>query len=245
MIFYLGTALPIFFKQTNVPLFVSRRQLAKRKSFHQAQNIWALDSGGFTELSMNGFWSITPKQYIKEVELFSKEIGQLSWAASMDYMCEPFVLKKTGLALQIHQERTIDNFIELRTLNPSLPIAPVLQGFQIHEYFEHLNDYMIRGVDLLKEETVGVGSVCRRQASDEIKDLITKLHSFGMNNLHGFGIKMAGISKIGHLLKSSDSMAWSWNGRSHKNQCPQGKKNCANCLHYALNWRERLLKKIP
>lgn len=50
--FYLGTSEVRWLGQANVPLFISHRRLAPRKSFPRALTGWALDSGGFTELSM-------------------------------------------------------------------------------------------------------------------------------------------------------------------------------------------------
>ena len=38
------------------PLFVSHRQLAPKRSYHPAACGWALDSGGFTEVSIHGRW---------------------------------------------------------------------------------------------------------------------------------------------------------------------------------------------
>ena len=55
-----------------------------------------------------------------------------------------------------------------------------------------------------------------------------------------FGVKSAGLRKYGEYLFSADSLAWSYTGRFHPNpDC--SKTNCANCLHYALEWREKVL----
>lgn len=65
-------------------------------------------------------------------------------------------------------------------------------------------------------------------------------------SLHGFGVKMGGLAKIASLLRSSDSLVWSFTARRlQRPGLPQcvggGHKNCANCLPFALAWRERLL----
>ena len=54
MKFFLGTHLPQWLGRIDVPLFVSHRMLHKRRTFPRALGEWALDSGGFTEISMFG-----------------------------------------------------------------------------------------------------------------------------------------------------------------------------------------------
>lgn len=68
--------------------------------------------------------------------------------------------------------------------------------------------------------------------------------------LHGFGVKLEGLARYGRWLSSADSMAWSY----HYRRLPPvdgcmgkrglGVKNCANCLHAALSWREHVLEVI-
>lgn len=99
------------------------------------------------------------------------------------------------------------------------------------------------GIDLGTEPVVGLGSVCRRQGSDEIGWIVTALaDQFGLDNLHGFGVKALGVAKYGAALASSDSMAWSLDGR-HVAGCAHGTrgKSEANCIAFGLEWRERLL----
>ncbi len=45
--------------RADFPLFVSHRTLATVKALRQATHSWALDSGGFTELSTYGEWRTT------------------------------------------------------------------------------------------------------------------------------------------------------------------------------------------
>ena len=47
-----------------VPLFVSHRRLARRKTLPRARSGWALDSGGFSELSLYGGWRTTAEDYV-------------------------------------------------------------------------------------------------------------------------------------------------------------------------------------
>lgn len=129
MKFYLGTHQPAWLARgLDVPLFVSHRRLAGRRTLPRATGSWALDSGGFTELSMHGTWRTSPYDYIRAVRRYADEIGQLDWAAPQDWMTEEHVLARTGGTVKSHQRRTVDNFIRLRSLEPELPIAAALQG---------------------------------------------------------------------------------------------------------------------
>nr|AVN58617.1 hypothetical protein B5P44_p00355 [Mycolicibacterium sp. CBMA 213] len=99
-----------------VPLFVSHRRLARRKTLPKARTEWALDSGGFSELSLFGGWRTTPEEYTAAVIRYDTQIGQLSWAAQQDMMTEPEMTARTGLSLEEHQRRTVANFVELQRL---------------------------------------------------------------------------------------------------------------------------------
>lgn len=247
MQFYLGTHMSSWLDQIDVPLFVSHRRLFYRKRLPVAINRWALDSGGFTELSMYGEWRTSPSEYIEAVKRYRDEIGHMDWAAPQDAMCEPFILEKSkawlGGTVLSHQRWTIDNYLELRSLDATLPFIPVLQGFTLDDYKAHRDMYGAAGVDLGLEATVGIGSVCRRQATSEINEIMTEM-SKGIN-LHGFGVKTSGIRTYGRLLTSADSLAWSYRGRRVK-PCPHtGMTSCNNCRWHALEWRKKLLKLIP
>ena len=248
MIFYLGTHIPSWLGKTDVPLFVSRRTMFKRKTFPRALGRWALDSGGFSELSMYGEWKTSPEQYVDEVYRFSEGIGNMDWAAIQDHMCEPAIRKNTGESVETHQRRTVESLLTLRGLAPDLPWTPVLQGWELPDYAAHVRMYEDAGVDIASEGAVGLGSVCRRQASAEIASLIRELSAHGLK-LHGFGVKQGGLKRSETLLASADSMAWSFGARYNPAKlgawnCRVRHKNCANCLPYALKWREELLTKI-
>lgn len=240
MQFYLGTdRLNWLFddKLTGVPLFVSHRGLRKRKHLNPATTRWALDSGGFTELSMFGKWQTTPFTYAACVRRYYDNIGKLDWASPQDYMCEPQMLKMTGKTVDEHQRLTVRSVLDLRTIASDLPFIPVLQGWTADDYLRHVDMYENAGISLENEKVVGVGSICRRQATWEAADIAMKLQPL---RLHAFGAKQDAIGMYGSLLASCDSMAWSYGGRMTPDPlCP--KKSCAHCLHYALAWREKAL----
>ncbi len=171
MKFYLGAHHAHWLAKSDVPLFVSRATLAKRKTFPRAKVGWALDSGGFTQLSQHGAWTIPPEQYVEEVRRFQREIGKLEWAAIQDWMCEPHILAKTGKTVAEHQRLTIENYETLLRLAPELPWAPVLQGWTRADYLSHLAQYRLRGHDLAALPVVGIGSVCRQQPLAPLTDV--------------------------------------------------------------------------
>lgn len=244
MIFYLGTHRPNWLAKTGAPLFISRTTLQGRKSFPRARGRWALDSGGFSVLSLRGKWDLTAVEYAAFVDRVSREVGSLDWAAPMDWMCEPWIIEKTGFSVEQHQEWTINSVEELRSMT-NVPVIPVLQGWSQQDYEYHIERYARRGFDLSSEPLVGVGSVCRRQATDEIRDIITMIHDADIS-IHGFGVKMRGIQKYADKLASADSMAWSYRAR-RDDPLPGHEarhKNCANCIDYALLWRDRLLEGV-
>ncbi len=248
--FYLGAHMPNWLETAGVPLFVSHRRLAGRKTLPRAIAPWALDSGGFSELSLYGEWRTTPQEYVTAVRRYDEEIGRLEWAAPQDWMCEPIMLAKTGLTVHEHQLRTVANFVLLQELwyretDDESPFMPVLQGWANPDhYLRCARIYAEHGVDLCDYPVVGLGSVCRLQATDIIGDIIAAVRA-GIDpelSLHGFGVKTLGLKRYADQLETADSLAWSYDGRRSPPMAGcVGHKNCANCLRYALAWRERVL----
>jgi hypothetical protein len=255
MRFFLGTHRPTWLARTDVSLFVSRRTMPRTGVLPRALGPWALDSGGFSELSMHGRWETSPEQYADEVRRFASEIGNLEWAAIQDWMCEPHVRQLTGLTVEEHQRRTVESYATLRKLAPEMPWAPVIQGWTLGDYLAHVKLYASAGIDLAGLPVVGVGSVCRRQNTMSASHIIGFLHDLhGLRNLHGFGFKVSGLTSLVRSavltgttveLASADSLAWSYQARRERpmDGCT-GHINCANCLRFALDWRARLLASL-
>lgn len=232
-----------------MPLFVARGRLARLRTWRPATTRWAMDSGGFTELSVHGGWRFPVAAYAEEIERADAEIGMLDWAAPMDSMCEPMVLERTGKTVAAHQHETVERYLELRDLVTDVFIPPVLQDFESDDYWRCAELYASADVDLLSMPLVGVGTVCRRQATTEIGRLIQGLAATGLR-LHGFGVKLDGLGRYGRLLESADSLAWSLGARKkHRHHGPdpdcahgtEGDGSCANCIRYALRWRSEVI----
>lgn len=243
--FFLGTHHADWLGRAGVPLFVSRRTLSTRKTLPRAIAPWALDSGGFTELSLHGRWTVSAAQYVRDVRRCRDEIGMLAWAAPQDWMCEPDMIRKTGLSVEEHQRRTVENFLELRALAPDLPICPVLQGWCMGDYDEHVAAYEDAGVDLRAEPIVGVGTMCRRQGMLRASCILSNLAGYHGLRIHAFGLKTKGLRSSADVLTSCDSLAWSFNARRSQPLAGHTHKSCANCLEYALLWRDQLLAGVP
>jgi len=201
-----------------------------------------LDSGGFTELSLYGRWQTEARAYVAAVRRYSEEIGHLNWAAGQDWMVEPHVRARTGASLRTHQHRTVANYLQLRELAPELPFIATLQGQSVSDYHRCADLYERHGVDLATLPRVGVGSICRRQHSGEVEQIVRSLAGRGLR-LHTFGAKVLGLARYADAICSSDSLAWSFRGR-HVPGCSPSHRSESNCVHFALAWHTRLLASL-
>lgn len=250
--FWLGTHRPSWLKRSDVgvPLFVSHVTLRPYKTLPRAVGPWACDSGGFSEVAAFGADAFAdgPRPYATSLRRYAEEVGNLAWAAPQDWMCEPFMTAKTGLTVAEHQRRTVENYIALRSIDSQLPVIPVLQGWAHNDYLRCVDLYMAAGVDLAAEPLVGLGSVCRRNRTGAVINLVTTLADQGLK-LHVFGAKGDGAVSVSPYAASADSLAWSYAARRDPPLpgCHHGKTgtgSCANCPRYALAWRRRLLRRI-
>lgn len=242
MDFYLGS--DVAGLGWGIPVMVSHGRLRQRRNLPRATAPWVCDSRGFTELSTHGRWTIGAHEYVAALRRYAVEIGRLAWAAPQDWMCEPWILAKTGKTIDEHQQLTVESVLLLRALAPDVHIIPVVQGWGLNDYRRHVGLYAAHGVDLLAEPVVGLGSVCRRQATGQINTIVSVLAATGLK-LHGFGVKTEGIDSYGPLLASADSFAWSYGARRRIGHCPHGLvKWEANCPERARAWRLNVLDRI-
>jgi hypothetical protein len=210
MLFYTGTHVLGIAKHLERS-FISVNILRKRKSDFTVNN-WILDSGAFSEISIYGHYRFPVIKYARQVNRWAK-CGNMELAVTQDYMCEPFIIKRTGLDVKTHQQLTIGRYDELMLLT-DVPIMPVLQGYEPEEYLQHLDMY---GERLKVGARVGVGSVCKRNSKP--KQIATILEVIKCKRpdlkLHGFGLKTTALinNYICSLLYSADSLAWSYSAR--------------------------------
>lgn len=211
---------------------------------------WACDSGGFTQLQRGG-WTMPPAEFLDRVYQLADRCEGMMWASPQDWMCEPSAIRATGRSVEEHMHLTVDNYLALKALDERDLIIPVLQGWLPGDHERCVQMYEDAGVNLLDKPLVGVGSICRRQATGEIAGIIAGLAGMGLN-LHGFGIKMQGLSLYGKHLKSADSLAWSYQAfmKARDGKPPLCKNpkathsSCQNCFDWAHLWRDSVLRSM-
>jgi hypothetical protein len=152
-----------------------------------------VDSGAFTKLAKHGCYPEPVEVYARQLHrLWTQGVVKITVAAAQDYMCEPFMLAKTGLSVLDHQRLTIERYdalvealAELFPEGVPFQIMPVLQGFLISDYLRHIEMY---GDRLTPGMWVGVGSVCKRQGNAAvIEDLLLAIKGAQPDlRLHGF-----------------------------------------------------------
>lgn len=243
--FYLGTHRPNWLRLTDVPLFVSAVQLRRYRRLPKAKGRVAFDSGGFTELHRHGRWTVDDRQLADEVDGWAEDAGMPDFVPCRDWMCEPFMLAKTGKTIKDHQALTIESYANLRAIAPHIPWMPVLQGWHAPDYLDHLDQYRAAGFHLQLWPRVGIGSICRRQATSQAARIVQAIAMEGIR-VHAFGVKSDGIRLFGDWVASADSMAWSFVARRRPvllEGCTTH-KNCANCLKWALEWHRTRISEI-
>jgi hypothetical protein len=91
---------------------------------------WMLDSCAFTQVTLKGGFEQTPDDYARLIRQFGDwPDSGLEVAVSQDWMCESFVLERTGLTVADHQRLTIERFDAILAAGTGrVPLMPVLQG---------------------------------------------------------------------------------------------------------------------
>jgi hypothetical protein len=95
------------------------------------------------------------------------------------------------------------------------------------QYMHCVGMYADAAIHLTREPRVGIGSICRRQATIRIGFRLNDLHRAGVSRLHGFGMKLDGLESYGDRLASSDSMSWSFSARMQYEPRPYQHRGCA------------------
>lgn len=192
--------------------FISINRLNRRVGDFEVKD-WVLDSGAFSQVSQHGEFQMTVPEYAAQIRRWSA-CGNLEAAVSQDYMCEPWILEKTGGTVVSHQWATVERYLQLRELCGDV-IMPCLQGQEIEDYSRHIFMY---GDDLAPGAWVGVGSVCKRKNESAIQAILESIKRERPDlRLHGFGLKITALvsARVRDLLESADSMAWSFAARFH------------------------------
>lgn len=193
--------------------FISAHALRRRRSGFPVRR-WVLDSGAFRTIELHGGYPQPVEEYAALIQRYAGN-GRLLAAVSQDYMCEPFMLAKTGLTIPEHQRLTIERYDALLACDTAgVRIMPVLQGYAPADYADHVRAY---GSRLAHRAWVGVGSVCKRNSTPAaIEAVLLAIKAVRPDlRLHGFGVKLTALQSglVRELLFSADSMAWSFAAR--------------------------------
>lgn len=220
MIFYPGIHQPSDAKR--LPrAFVSVKRLCERRRNAETRQRrkpidcpdWIMDSGAFTELALHGRYRDGVEAYAEQINRIAGFDPGLRAVVAQDFMCEPFILAKTGLTIADHQRLTIERYDALAPLVRTY-VMPVLQGYCAADYLVHIELY---GDRLAPAMHVGVGSICKRNGSPiEIEAVLTAIKGKRPDlRLHGFGLKTTALASdlVRRRLYSADSMAWSFAAR--------------------------------
>lgn len=188
----------------------------------------AADCGGFVATIKWGDYRYTPAEYVAWLDKFS----HLTWAASMDYCCEPAIAQDED-AIVRRQERTTEMAKHFWDTYRAKPWAwvPTIQGWHVEDYTAHarqLAPLIAEMRDHYPADSgwrVGIGTLCQRADSRMIREVARAVaRELPGIPLHLWGVKLAalaGIEALTETVVSVDSAAW--NGRFGKGcQASQG-----------------------
>jgi hypothetical protein len=193
--------------------FVSVARLRARKGPF-AVGDWIMDSAAFSEISTHGRYRHSVAEYAAQIRRWSTN-GNLLAAVAQDWMCEPWIVAKTGLSVERHQQLTLERYDALLAEDTAgVYVLPVLQGYAPDDYVRHLRMY---GDRITRGQWVGVGSVCKRNGdAGQVAAVLLAIKRVRPDlRLHGFGLKTTALADplVRSLLHTADSMAWSFHAR--------------------------------
>lgn len=221
--FWLGCTEPYWLWEGRArgPLLITARRLQARWPKTMGRNTPRpatvpvfLDSGAFTEIDKHGAWTWAIRDFVAFVRRARAALETVQWVGIQDWMCEPFVLRKTGLSIEEHQRRTVASYLDLCAAAPEVPWLATLQGYTLADYLRCAELYARAGIDLAALPLVGLGSVCRRNGTAELVGVLDGLaRELPDVRWHGYGVKSEGVLQSCAGLRSVDSDAWSSRGR--------------------------------
>lgn len=177
----------------------------------------AADCGGFVATRKWGKYRYTPEQYVQWLHGLG---NKLSWAATMDFCCEPEVLGKTDNIVRLRQEKTTDMAHYFWNTYREKPWVwvPTIQGWEVEDYECHANEMkplimeMQVYYGLESAFRVGIGTLCARASTEMIQKVVLAVSAVLSDvPLHLWGVKL-GLAKspmaIPSQVMSIDSGAW-------------------------------------
>lgn len=165
-----------------------------------------VDCGAYSMLKSGGEHGPI-EDYIDYVRRWEPELYALR-----DYPCEPDLLDDLGESVESHQEKTIQAHKEMidKTGEIDGKAVSVVQGWEKSDYLHCIDRFREEGVPL---DYVGVGSVCRRHAKADIREVLRAVRTeLPDAHIHAFGVKTSVLSysDVPDLIDSADSLAYSY-----------------------------------
>lgn len=151
----------------------------------------AADSGGFVATLTWGDYTYTPAEYVAWLRTW-----QPTWAATMDYCCEP---ELGALDVQHRQDRTTEQAWRFWLDYRGEPWAwvPTVQGWTVAQYRAHARDLrpVVRAMQqhygTASAFRVGIGTLCRRAGVGLIRDVVQAVREeLPGVPLHLWGVKL-------------------------------------------------------
>ena len=176
---------------------------------------WMLDSGGYNAFMRWADYPWTPDEYL---ELVRRDAP--TFAASMDYCCEPSVTERLGMSIEDRIRATADMAHYLCPRDGR--VFPVIQGWTADDY-----ELSWRLTEPLKPRMLGLGSLCVRQGEKRIAELCQELSYILPREVwkHGFGIKILALryDPVREFFQSIDTAAWEFRRRARGWKGQRGK----------------------
>lgn len=174
----------------------------------------AADCGGFVATVRWGDYRYTDAEYVAWLASWPTPP---SWAATMDYCCEPEI---TGRVVLERQDRTTEQAWRFWLTHRDRPWVwvPTVQGWDVDDYREHARDLkpLVRAMAAHYGEgsafRVGIGTLCRRASVGMVRDVTAAVREIlpGVG-LHLWGVKLSLLQSEGGAppgVVSVDSAAW-------------------------------------
>lgn len=224
-------------KNIELGFMLSTNRIKSRKKEIRNKGKWMLDSGAFTQILQHGKFVISEDKYVEIIK--RHEDKNLVCAVTQDYMCEPFILEKTGKTVREHIRMTVQRYFnilkKMRKAGCKTMLLPVLQGIEAQDYIECLDLYedgwrklqnlygmlyRFGGDAFTLPNRIGFGSMCKRNGNPgEVEAIIDQMHHrLTKFHIHLFGFKTTGLNfkwDIASRIHSADSFAYSMRDRKY------------------------------
>jgi hypothetical protein len=174
----------------------------------------AADSGGFVATFKWGDYRYSPAQYVDWLCTFDP-----SWAATMDYCCEPEIADNEGVVRE-RQERTTEMAWRFWRDYRDTPWAwvPTVQGWEVADYRRHAAELRPLAREMSAHYgdgggafRVGIGTLCRRADAEMVQRVVAAVaDELPDVPLHLWGVKLSVLRSPRGLrnVASVDSAAW-------------------------------------